>query len=66
METWSDMLRAEGHAAVILSQIKEKFGPVDAAVTHKIRSAGSEDLLLWAKRILTARRAEEVFNGAGH
>ncbi len=89
METWSDMLRAEGRtegraegrtegraagvtegrtqgqAALTLSLIEEKFGPVGDAVTHRIRSAGSDELLAWAKRVLTARRVEEVFNGAG-
>jgi len=86
METWSDMLRAEGRtegqllgeargrdfgrtegqAAVILSLIEEKFGPADDAVASRVRRAGSGDLLVWAKRILTARRLEDVFNGAGH
>ena len=78
METWSDMLRAEGRTeglamgetkgqvAMILAQIEEKFGRPDEAVSARVRSAGPEDLLFWAKRILTARRIEDVFNGTRH
>ena len=65
MESWNDMLRAEERANIVLSLIAEKFGTVDDTVTAKVRSADGEHLLEWAKRILTARRLDEVFNGGG-
>ena len=77
METWSDLLRAEGEAEgltkgeaegramVMLSLLEEKFGAVGESVKSQVRAADAEHHLEWAKRILTARRLEDVFgNGS--
>jgi hypothetical protein len=51
----------EGRAAILLRQIRARFGPQPEAVEQRVRSAGTADLELWADRILTARTLAEVF-----
>ena len=51
----------QGEAEVLLRQLERKFGPLDQATIERVRGAGSEKLLLWAERILTAESLEEVF-----
>jgi hypothetical protein len=51
----------KGKADVILLLIEQKFGALSEAIRTRIRSADSEHLLLWAQRILTAKRLDEIF-----
>jgi hypothetical protein len=51
----------EGRAAILLRQIRVRFGPQPEAVEQRVRSAPTTDLELWADRILTARSLAELF-----
>lgn len=56
-------LRGElrGATTVLLRQVESKFGPPDDATVARIRSATSEQLLLWAERVLDASTIDEIF-----
>jgi len=53
--------RQEGEAAILLRLITLKFGPPSEAVRARIAAAGSDMLLEWSARILTAERVEDLF-----
>ncbi len=53
--------RIEGEAAVLLSQVELKFGPPSETIEARIREAEAEELLLWARRLLSAETVEELF-----
>jgi len=53
--------RQEGLREVVLAQFEEKFGPPDAPVRLLVAKASQEQILLWAKRILTASSQDEIF-----
>jgi predicted transposase/invertase (TIGR01784 family) len=55
--------RAEGKAEVILRQLRLRFGVVPEAVKQRILTAASDDLDIWADRIITAASVEEVVDG---
>jgi len=52
--------RREG-ANLALSQLHLKFGPLEPEVEDRVRSASTDLLLEWGKRILTAESLQEVF-----
>ena len=51
----------EGLREVILAQLEEKFGPLDDRVRRLVEKASQEQILLWAKKILTASTQDEIF-----
>ena len=51
----------EGQREVVLALFEEKFGPPEAPILRRIEEAGQEQILLWAKRLLTASSQDEVF-----
>jgi hypothetical protein len=55
--------RVEGRSAVLSRQLAKRFGPaaLDSEVRERLRTAGSEQLDLWAERILDAGSIDEVF-----
>lgn len=57
--------RQEGHQEglreVVLTQLEEKFGPLDTPILRRVEKASQEQVLLWAKRILTASSQDEIF-----
>ena len=53
--------REEGLREVILAQFEEKFGPPDAPIRRIVEKASQEQILLWAKKILTASSQDEIF-----
>jgi flagellar biosynthesis/type III secretory pathway protein FliH len=53
--------REEGRADLLLNQLKCKFGDVPDAVRERLKSASSEEISLWAERILFANALDEVF-----
>jgi hypothetical protein len=59
-EGWEEG-RKEGGARVLVHQLERKFGPLDATVTARIAQADAEQFLVWAERVLTADRLEDVF-----
>ena len=53
--------RQEGLRDVVLAQLEEKFGPPDAPILRRVENASQEQILLWAKKILTASSQDEIF-----
>ncbi len=51
----------KGERRVLLSQIELKFGLPSKAVQARIRRADAEELLVWARRLLSAQTVEELF-----
>ena len=55
------LARQEALREVILAQFEEKFGPPDAPILRLVEKASQEQILLWAKKILTASSQDEIF-----
>lgn len=53
--------RQEGEVAVFLRLLTKKFGQVSPSIRSRVESATTDELLLWADRILTAANLDEVF-----
>ncbi len=53
--------RQKGLQDVVLAQLEEKFGPPDAPIRRLVEKASQEQILLWARRILTASSQDEIF-----
>jgi hypothetical protein len=53
--------RKEGLQKVVLTQLEAKFGPLDDSTLQRIKKGSQEQILLWAKRILTASSPDEIF-----
>ncbi len=53
--------RQEGFQRIVLSQIEERFGPVDDSLRRTVEQASGEQILRWAKRLLSASSLDEVF-----
>ena len=51
----------EGLRKVILAQLEERFGPPDAPIRRLVEKASQEQILLWAKKIVTASSQDEIF-----
>ncbi len=51
----------EGEATVLTRQLTAKFGQLDETHRSRIEQASAGELLVWAERIRTADRIEEVF-----
>ncbi len=51
----------EGQREIVLALLEEKFGPLDAPIRRLVEKASQEQILLWAKRILTASSQDEIF-----
>lgn len=54
--------RALGEADLLLEQLTVKFGPQDAVVEARVRTASSGQLHTWGRRILTATSVDEVLD----
>ncbi len=65
VKNWTKQWREEGlqagEAAVLLRQLESKFGSLDAETQRRIAAADSEQLLVWAERVLTAEKIEDLF-----
>jgi hypothetical protein len=55
--------RQEGEARLVLRQLRFKFGPLEADLEERVRTADTELLLEWGERVLTARSLQDVFQG---
>ena len=53
--------RQEALREVLLVQFEEKFGPPDGPIRRLVEKASQEQILLWAKKILTASSQDEIF-----
>jgi hypothetical protein len=52
--------RAEGKAELILRLLQRKFGVVPEAIQQRVLMAASDELDVWADRILTASQLDEL------
>ncbi len=55
------LARQEALREVIPAQFEEKFGPPDAPIRRLVEKASQEQILLWAKKIITASSQDEIF-----
>jgi hypothetical protein len=52
--------RQEGMQGLLLDLLREKFGALPEWATERLRSASSEELHVWAKRVLHSASLEET------
>ena len=57
--------RKEGEAALLLRQLRHKFGPLDSAIEDRVNRTDAAQLLEWGDRVLSASTLDEVLNGRG-
>ena len=55
--------RREGKVQLVVRQLTSKFGGLDGVKIGRLAAATSQELDLWADRLLTADRIEDVFQG---
>jgi flagellar biosynthesis/type III secretory pathway protein FliH len=53
--------RQEGEAIILELQLERRFGPLEAAIRARLKSAAPQQLERWAENILDAATLEEVF-----
>ena len=51
----------EGQLKILASQIRKKFGQLQADILQKLNTATEEQLKLWSENILDAKTLPEVF-----
>lgn len=61
METYLNLL-AEGRRALLLRQLRRRFGRLPRAIVTQIKEANSRKLDRWGDRFVTATTLDEVFN----
>lgn len=52
--------RAQGRADVLLDLLAVKFGPVPVDVKRRVKGASADELLVWSRRVLSARTLGET------
>jgi predicted transposase YdaD len=55
--------RQEGEARILLQLLRLKFGTLEPEIEEQVRSADSDRLLEWSRRILNAESLRDVFRG---
>jgi hypothetical protein len=55
--------RDEGRRAIVMRQLRARFGELSAATIMRVEAARSDTLDVWAERLLSARSIEDVFSG---
>ncbi len=55
--------RQEGEAAMLLRQLRRKYGSLSPEVEDRIQQADARQLLDWADCFVTAESIEEIFDG---
>ena len=55
---------SEGMSRLLLSLVRERFGPIPEVIEQKVRSATPFDLEAWARSFVHARSLDEVFGNA--
>ena len=59
-EILHDRGKADGKAELIFHLVRLKFGVVPEVVQRQVKGSTSEDLDLWAERVLKASEVEEL------
>jgi hypothetical protein len=54
--------KAEGKAELVLKLLSLKFGDVSAETRQRVETASMDELDLWAERVLSAQRLEDVLH----
>ncbi len=54
--------RSEGEHRLLTKQLEKRFGPLPDPILERLKAAGSEQLEVWAVRLLNARSLDEVFS----
>ncbi|MBF0135598.1 MAG: DUF4351 domain-containing protein [Magnetococcus sp. DMHC-1] len=57
--------RQEGGAAILLRQLRRRFGKLPKQIEEKVKSAEKKSIEKWSDKILDAQSIEEVFSGPG-
>jgi len=52
---------ARGRAALLVEQLELKFGPLPADVRKALVDGSSDDVDVWARRVIFASTLEDVF-----
>lgn len=52
----------KGESNLLLSLLETKFGPIPEAYVNKIKQSNSDLILTWAKRVLSAKNFQEIFD----
>ena len=55
--------RREGEVAVLLRQLRRRYGSLDRQIEERVRNADAKEILEWADRFVTATSLAEVFDG---
>jgi hypothetical protein len=63
-EDYKDKLRVEGKRAVLLDQIRVRFGEVPASTLTRIEGADATRIKRWCERVLSAQSLADVFDEA--
>ena len=53
--------RMEGEAAILLRLLTRRFGPLTSEVHARLAAATTDELELWADRVLNAPTLDDVF-----
>ncbi len=51
----------KGEAAMLMRQIRHRFGEVPKPITQQISKADPQTLLIWGEKVLDATNLEEIF-----
>ena len=52
----------QGEANVVIRQLTRRFGPLPQATQDHLKQATTEQLELWADRVLEAKTLESIFD----
>ena len=53
--------KTKGELELVLELLEDKFGTIPEEYRDRVNRAGSEQLVAWAKRILSAEKIDDVF-----
>ena len=53
--------KMEGELELLIELLEDKFGAIPEAYRDRMNRAGSQQLVAWAKRTLSAEKIEDVF-----
>jgi hypothetical protein len=63
-EDYKDNLRSEGQRALLLRQLRSRFGEVPPSMIARIEAAATPLLEKWGERVISAQTLADVFSDA--